>query len=270
MRKPSKCDMPTKSAMDGSAWLLSNQQACRREGRRHGTQLVTGLFILAGALANPALADGPTESNQPTALAGNEINSKAEVPSSVDSEIIQRKPTKSPAGKRAAPTTPASGGWIRMLQPVVIVFGLMAVLTWAGRKWLPQARAASNAQSVIRVLARQHLSGKQSLCLVKLGPKVVLLGVTPEHIGSVLEIRDPDEAASLVAAVESSRGRSFTKAMAAFTASPEQDDEVEPVSSRTDAADANAQIREMVRRVRAMGTGSNVRTGGKLPVASRS
>lgn len=154
-----------------------------------------------------------------------------------------------------------------MLQPIVVVFGVMAVLTWAGRKWLPQARQASNAQSVIRVLARQHLSSKQSLCLVKLGPKVVLLGVTPESIANVLEIRDPDEAASLVAAVESSRGKSFTRAMAAFSAS----DVEEPSESGASdpSPDANEQIREMVRRVRELGAASHVRTGSKLPVAPR-
>lgn len=157
-----------------------------------------------------------------------------------------------------------------MLQPIAVVFGVMAVLTWAGRKWLPQARQASSAQSVIRVLARQHLSSKQSLCLVKLGPKVVLLGVTPEHIGNVLEIRDPDEAASLVAAVESSRGRSFSRTMATFAEStkrnePEDSGSYEPVPN-----DASQQIREMVRRVRAMGAASHARTGSKLPVAPRS
>jgi len=147
-----------------------------------------------------------------------------------------------------------------MLQPVVIVFGVMAVLTWAGRRWLPQARQASSAQSVIRVLARQHLSGKQSLCLVKLGPSVVLLGVTPEHIASVLEIRDPDEAATLVAAAEAARGRSFTKAMAAFSASSEPEETVAPMERQPDAAgDASERIREMVKRVRAMSEASGPR-----------
>jgi len=155
------------------------------------------------------------------------------------------------------------------LKPIVVVFGVMAVLTWAGRKWLPQARAASTAQSVIRVLARQHLSSKQSLCLIKLGQKVVLLGVTPEHIASVLEVRDPDEAASLVAAVESSRGRSFTRAMAAFAASPDDEEPVESAASGR-SPDANEQIKEMVRRVRELGAASQARTGSKLPVAPRS
>ena len=227
---------------------------------RHGALFVFGVVGLIASLASPTRADGPVGTNLPSAKSANEIAPTAAAPATVDSEIIQRKPAKNAASNR--PTAPASssGGWVRMLQPVVIVFGVMAVLTWAGRKWLPQAKAASTAQSVIRVLARQHLSSKQSLCLVKLGPKVVLLGVTPEHIGSVLEIRDPDEAASLVAAVESSRGRSFTKAMAAFNAATERDDADEPLSPTPVKGDANEQIRDMVRRVRAMGTTSHART----------
>ncbi len=224
-------------------------------------------IVLIAIFAHTAAADAPRANDQKSIPTSSEIAPATSSVVSADAEIIPRKPPRTASNTRSTQTASPSGGWLRMVQPVAVVFGVMALLTWAGRKWLPQARQASNAQSVIRVLARQHLSSKQSLCLVKLGPKVVLLGVTPEHIGSVLEIRDPDEAASLVAAVESSRGRSFTKTMATFTESTKQNEPEDSSSYEPVANDANEQIRDMVRRVRALGAASHARAGSKLPVA---
>lgn len=230
--------------------------------------IIASVMVFSPRASLKAEPPAPNSSRDLEAVARSGATSVAPPTSAGDAEIIPRKPAGRAAGNRISPPVAPSGGWMRMLQPIAVVFAIMALLTWAGRKWLPQARQASNAQSVIRVLARQHLSSKQSLCLVKLGPKVVLLGVTPESIASVLEIRDPDDAASLVAAVESTRGRSFTRAMAAFSASTEQEDARE-LDSPDRSPDANEQIKEMVRRVRELGAASHARTGSKLPAAPR-
>lgn len=230
-------------------------------------------FFSIAMFAHTAAAEAPRANELKPIATSSEIAPATGSVVPADAEIIPRKPPRTVSNTRSTPSASPSGGWMRMVQPIVVVFAVMAVLTWAGRKWLPQARQASNAQSVIRVLARQHLSSKQSLCLVKLGPKVVLLGVTPEHIGNVLEIRDPDEAAALVAAVESSRGRSFTNTMATFTETTRHDESEDSRSSELAANDANEQIRDMVRRVRALGAASHARTGSPGapgPVTQRS
>jgi len=222
--------------------------------KRQDSALLIVVALMFAASPNRSQAESPPAVNPAEAMAlDNASQSPSTALPALESEIIPRKVSRNASATRAASPAPSTGGWLRMVQPVVIVFGLMAVLTWAGRRWLPQARQASSAQSVIRVLARQHLSGKQSLCLVKLGPSVVLLGVTPENISSVMEIRDPDDAAALVAAAERAHGRSFTKAMSSFAASPEPDAAIESETQRPVAtADAGARIREMVSRVREM------------------
>jgi len=233
-----------------------------RSGRFRAVCVIVVGFVVILLANSRALGETPS-TIEPKAgtTVGDAARPAAPTAMSVESEIIQRKPPKSAAANRTASSSPSSGGWVRMLQPIAIVFGIMAVLTWAGRRWLPQARQASGAQSVIRILARQHLSGKQSLCLVKLGPSVVLLGITPDHISNVLEIRDPDAAASLVAAVASSKGKSFTKAMAAFSASSEPEEPVEPEPRQQDGATASSErIREMVKRVRAMSEATSPRS----------
>ena len=50
---------------------------------------------------------------------------------------------------------------------------------------------------VLQVLARTHLSPKQSIALVQMGGRLVFVGITPESIARLRTVADGDEAAWL-------------------------------------------------------------------------
>jgi len=177
-----------------------------------------------------------------------------------ENDVIRRVPKRS-TGKTGSTGTPVSGSrdLLKMLQPAGLVLLAIGVLAFVARRWLPQARQAAGGGAAIQVLARQHLSAKQSLCLVRLGRGLVLVGVTPDQISTVAQIQDPEETAEVVARIERTRGRSFTQTMTRFAGR-----EAEPLDAADDAADVEPivrggdlgsspdRIREMVRRVRAL------------------
>ena len=62
------------------------------------------------------------------------------------------------------------------------------------------------APSGVEVLARNSINPKQSLCLVKLGPRVLLLGLSPNQMTALHTIEDPDEVARRIGAAEEALG----------------------------------------------------------------
>ena len=228
----------------------------------------TGSFSLltgAGEAGPPA---GSTPSDTNAAVNPTHSNAADATPSVAkgaavgvnDSDTIRRAPKRS-AGKSGATGGSPAGArdLFKMLQPAGLVLLAIGVLTFVAKRWLPQARQAAGGGAAIQVLARQHLSGKQSLCLVRLGRGLVLVGVTPDRISTVAQIQDPDEVAEVVTRIEQTRGRSFTQTMTRFssrTAEPvdaaEDADDAEPIVRGGGLDSSQERIREMVRRVRAM------------------
>lgn len=237
----------------------------------------TGSFSLltgAGETGQPAEAT-PSDANavvNPThATAADSTLSGVKDPAAGvnESETIRRAPKRS-AGKTGATGASPAGArdLFKMLQPAGLVLLAIGVLTFVARRWLPQARQAAGGGAAIQILARQHLSGKQSLCLVRLGRGLVLVGVTPDRISTVAQIQDPDDVAEVVARIEQTRGRSFTQTMTRFAgreADPvdtADDADAEPIVRGGGLDSSQERIREMVRRVRAMteaGSGSGQR-----------
>jgi len=142
----------------------------------------------------------------------------------------------------------------KMMWPLAAVLGTIALAAWGLRKWaVGGGRLGSTG--AITVLARHYLSSKRSLCLVRLGRRVVLLGVTPEHIGAVADLGDADEAAALMAGLERTRPGSFSNAMAGFSPSRisdfKQDDAPEAVLEET-----SGRVQSLVDRLKVCGAGS--------------
>lgn len=113
-----------------------------------------------------------------------------------------------------------SGGWRSgtggVLWPLAVVLGTIGVLAYGVRRWMSGPKGLGG-DGPIKVLARCFLSNRQSLCLVRVGRRIVLVGVTPERIAAVSEITDPEEVAHFVAAAGRGGTGSFTAAMAGFT-----------------------------------------------------
>jgi flagellar biogenesis protein FliO len=81
------------------------------------------------------------------------------------------------------------------------VVALIVLLSWgyrvvAGNARLPRG-FRGRTPGLIEILSRTALSPRQSLCLVRVGSRVVLLGVSPETVRTLDVIADPDAAARL-------------------------------------------------------------------------
>ncbi|MBK8271208.1 MAG: FliO/MopB family protein [Planctomycetes bacterium] len=75
-----------------------------------------------------------------------------------------------------------------MLWPLAVVLLFVGACAWAAKRWMPKTlRNSINAGGALHILARQSLSTKQSLCLVRVGRRLVLTGISPDQITALAE-----------------------------------------------------------------------------------
>lgn len=162
-------------------------------------------------------------------------------------------------GEENAAVTLPDTGLISLFWPLLIVLGLVVGATAAVRKWMPNA-ARGGGGGAIKVLARQYISSKQSLCLVRLGGRVVLIGVTPQSMATLSEITDADEMAGIAAALQRGAPGSFSAAMSKVAAvDSDGDDSVDQDAVATAPTGAGgrldvteSRVSELVARIRAI------------------
>jgi flagellar biogenesis protein FliO len=104
-----------------------------------------------------------------------------------------------PAGTNSSVGSP----WLRTTGALAGVVGLIVLLAWgyrliAGQGGRLRWSLAARRTNLIEVVGRTSLSPRQSLCLVRLGPRLVLLGVTNETVRALDVIQDADLTARLV------------------------------------------------------------------------
>lgn len=185
-------------------------------------------------------------------------------PAAGGTALVRRHQADSAAGAESTeaesnsilPVSKPSSGWLNVLWPLLFVLALITGAAVAFRRWLWRVNRFG-AGGALDVLARHSLSPKQSLCLLRLGRRVLLVGVTPERITPVADIMDPDEVAAIVAAVERGKPKSFTT-MFTRLAEREWGKEDAPVAE-TDMpvapgqlTAAGANVRDLLSRVRGL------------------
>ena len=98
-----------------------------------------------------------------------------------------------------------------IVSSLMIVVGLFLVMVWGTRRHLPQA-ATPLPDEVVRVLGRSPLAHRQTMQLVRIGNKLVLLCVTPQGAETLAEITDPAYVEQLTACCDPSRPDSMSAA----------------------------------------------------------
>lgn len=162
-------------------------------------------------------------------------------------------------------------GLISYFGPLCVVLVVVGGLAWVAKRWMPQS-LRNTGSGVLRIVARQSLSAKQSLCVVRFGRRVVLVGVTPERFTALSEVNDSHESAAIIAAAESGSPHSFS---AMFTQASDEDanvasaaeaagfdDGTESVAMEADSiipsrdlARSRAKVKQLLERVRSLSTG---------------
>ena len=80
---------------------------------------------------------------------------------------------------------------------LAIVLGLFFLVVWLSRRAFPKA-SASLSTDVLEIIGRCPLAHRHQLQLIRLGRRLLLVSVTPEHAETLTEITDPDEANHLI------------------------------------------------------------------------
>jgi flagellar biosynthetic protein FliO len=86
----------------------------------------------------------------------------------------------------------------RVCYSLAIVVGLVLILRWVARRFLPGA-ATPRATSAVRLLARTPVGPKQQILLVAVGRRVLVIGDTGQQMTRLSDISDPEEVAALTA-----------------------------------------------------------------------
>ena len=206
-------------------------------------------FLFAGSLrADPTSAVSGSEAARP-----NQVVRAASSPD--ESTLLPRRNPAAIAPSQSKTNLPGRVGTLSLIWPMLIVVGAIVTLAMMVKRWSP-GRRGGKARSGLQILNRQYLSNKQSLCLIRLGRRVVFLGVTPERISTLAQVDDPEEVASLVGTIERNTPSSFTAMLSGFAARTPGPIATadEPVAEKIeiDSSSAGRQIRTLLGRVRVM------------------
>ena len=118
-----------------------------------------------------------------------------------------------------APTTKTadngnSAAWLRTTMALGGVVGLIMLLAWgyrrvAGNGALGLALRA-RPTAMIEIVGRTALSPRQSVCLLRVGPRLVLVGCTPDSVRALDVVDDADLTARIVGQATQHRPDSHT------------------------------------------------------------
>ena len=150
---------------------------------------------------SPPAVSSPEAGDAPRAVSG---------PGTSPSAASGPEPQRSPILKR--PSAPPERGaplrrpWYRSgLAGLAGVLGLVFLVSYVLRRYVPAVRALGGG--ALNVVQRTPLSPKQSIALVRVGRRMVLIGITPDQISSLAIIDDPEECAHLQARAGKDTGR---------------------------------------------------------------
>ena len=198
--------------------------------------------FIANATRAPASdpADETLDDKTVSPPSSHAVAASTDVPyTDLDEEFINR-PTRNSQ-------QPAIGGLslTRAGIALVIVLALIIAVSLLLRRFNPAARSLARGGG-IQVLLRTSIGAKQSLCLVKVTDRLLLLGLSPNHIAALDSIDDPEEVAHIIGAVESGKPNSITGAFRS-TINNEIDayDSITPVPQQTD--DTSGQLPQYAR-----------------------
>jgi flagellar biogenesis protein FliO len=130
-----------------------------------------------------------------------------------------RLPLGAPRPRKAAERSPKTS-WLDLqatkpistvLTGLSLVLGAFLFLAWAVRKRMPKG-SARLPNEIIEVLGRTTIAAKQSLHLVRVGSKLIVVSVTATGTETLTEVTDPGEVARILAACQQHHAHSSTTA----------------------------------------------------------
>lgn len=173
----------------------------RQSNRRSRWNRLTGWMLVVAA---PGLAADVARGNPTDSDADRVVRRHSAVPPASNSTAASGAPSnlnRSLSSWNAAPST----SW---LVPVFLLVGLGGI--W----WFVRRRASGAAGGgrikALDVIGKMPLAPRQTLYVVRLGRRVLLLGATGERVQTLSEVNDATEAAEIIGATVQSRRESVS------------------------------------------------------------
>ena len=210
-------DAPVRVQADGR--FVGEGQAVSVPGPDGGPRLAVAMraaktvamtFALVAAMLSPtaALAQGAATPQPAAGLEGKKIR-------------------EGQANRDNQPANSAGFDWVDLLKTLAalaVVVGVIFATRWALRRLNRRLAVGVGSSSALRVLAATPLAGRGELVLVKLGGRLVLVGVSAQGMAALSEITDAAE----VAAVEETLERRGAESIRNMFARPERPDAKSP------------------------------------------
>lgn len=185
----------------------------------------------------------------------------------VEQHLLGGKPSEShSAGAGLKSGKPTGNGLMGFALPLAAVLALIAIIVWAVKKYLPNVRRLTGS-TAMKVVARTHLSPRQSIAVVRLGRRLLVVGQTADSLTPLGVVEDPEEVSELLGEIESGKSTSavghfskvFQKTNDEFAATDEATVN-EPADGEIDRV--RTELESLTRKVREV-------TGGSSRVGSR-
>jgi len=165
------------------------------------------------AAAAPATDAAPV-ATQPAAASPADAWSALEPnTASAEPRPLERRRGNTPQSGHSATGTGTTQSWFRTTMSLAGVVGLIVLLGWGYRRVAATGTfglARGRGAPLIEVVGRTALSPRHSVCLVRVGPRLVLLGCTHDSIRSLDVITDPDLSARLLGQAAQQRADSHS------------------------------------------------------------
>ena len=93
---------------------------------------------------------------------------------------------------------------------LLAVLALIVLCAWLFRRFSPSSQHG-RTNSAIEIIARSAISPKQSVCLIRLGRRLLLVGLSPNHMANLSAVDDPEEIALIMGEMEKQMPNSISK-----------------------------------------------------------
>ncbi len=92
----------------------------------------------------------------------------------------------------------------RLITAFAVVLGLIFLLRWGAKHWFAPQLGLGTTRAV-QVLARSPIAARQSVVLMRVGRRLLVVADNGSQMNSLAEITDPDEVATLVGQIQNEK-----------------------------------------------------------------
>jgi flagellar protein FliO/FliZ len=132
--------------------------------------------------------------------------------------------------------------------PLALVLALIFALAWLAKRFL-RGRNILGGSGTVKILDRTPISPKQSLILVKVGERLILVGVSQEGMTALSEIDDPEQVAMLMGEAASYQPGSISRSFS-DEVEDHRDEYMQQPMSEDPVEQTRGQVRGLLDKVR--------------------